>query len=72
MIVRSCRSSHVGRHLVRSRTHVFVALFAQGREIEAEEIDELEEDDREKFSDQLECIGFLARQVRNQPFRPKS
>ncbi|KAJ1532209.1 hypothetical protein ONE63_000829 [Megalurothrips usitatus] len=34
-----------------------------GQEVEAEEIQDLEEDDRTKFKDQLQSIGALARQV---------
>jgi hypothetical protein len=36
----------------------------QGRELDAEEIDETEEDDRTKFKDQLQTIGSFGRQVR--------
>jgi hypothetical protein len=35
----------------------------QGRELDAEEIDETEDDDRTKFKDQLQTIGSFGRQV---------
>lgn len=41
----------------------FVFFLFQGRELEAEEIEETEEDDRVKFRDQLQSIGALGRRV---------
>ena len=38
-------------------------FWLQGRELDAEEIDETEEDDRTKFKDQLQTIGSFGRQV---------
>jgi hypothetical protein len=40
-----------------------VLLYLQGRELDAEEIDETEDDDRTKFKDQLQTIGSFGRQV---------